>query len=271
MKKRTIAILVALMLLAGCQTLPSAAPSQEDTPNMEEIIQQSVDEAVQEKMSEYQEELEKKDQEIATLKEQLEELSKQQEPPAESDEGKASPVPESRPEETPPELEIPFQPDPKPAPSQSSTVSASYDPYDLKNMYPGFVWEGIEEAEEESYTAGCLLEEAAEAVHLINEEREAYGLATLAIDENLMELAETRAEEMRTSYSHTRPDGTSVMDLHYGENGGRKTSPEEQVNSWMNSEGHRKNILAEKYHHIGVGCYQAENGNIYWAAVFSLD
>lgn len=263
MKKRTTAILVALMLLAGCQTLPSAAPSQEGTPNMEEIIQKSVDEAIQEKMLEYQEELEKKDHEIAALKEQLKELSEQQEPPAESDVEETPPTLESQPEEIPPE--------PEPVPSQPTASPVSYDPYDLKNMYPGFVWEGIEEAEEESYTAGCLLEEAAEAVRLINEERVTYGLAALAIDENLMELAETRAEEMRTSYSHTRPDGTSVMDLHYGENGGRKTSPEEQVNSWMNSEGHRKNILAEKYHHIGMGCYQAENGNIYWAAVFSLD
>ena len=139
-------------------------------------------------------------------------------------------------------------------------------------MYPCFVWENITgEAEEVHYTVGCLLEEAQEAIRLANRERENHGLDPLPIDDDLMELAEIRAEEIRELYSHTRPDGTSVVDFRCGENVGQRRSAEQQVTSWMNSEGHRANILLERYHHIGAACYQAENGNLYWVMVFSLD
>lgn len=273
MKKKTIAILVALMLLDGCSVqapAPADAPPAE-SQDLEAIIQQSVDEALREKMAEYEEEQQKKDQEIAELKKQLEELATPPEAPPE--ETPTSPV--SQPEETPsqpetPSMGVPPQPEPEPAPSPSS--ASFYDPYDLKNMYPGFVWENISgEAEEETYTAGCLREEAEEAIRLANLERENRGLDPLPMDEDLMELAEIRAEETRTLYSHTRPDGTNVGAYRCGENIGRKYSAAEQVTSWMNSEGHRTNILLERYHHIGAACYQAENGNYYWVMVFSLD
>ena len=122
-----------------------------------------------------------------------------------------------------------------------------------------------------NYTAGCLLEEAQEAILLANREREDHGLDPLPIDDALMELAEIRAEEIKELYSHTRPDGTTVVEYRCGENLGQQHSAAEQVESWMNSEGHRTNILLERYHHIGAACYQAENGNHYWAIVFSLE
>ena len=86
-----------------------------------------------------------------------------------------------------------------------------------------------------------------------------------------MELARVRAEEIREKYSHTRPDGTTVVDLRCGENCGQDASAAKQVAAWMDSEGHRTNILLDRYHHIGAACYQAENGNLYWVQVFSLD
>ncbi len=276
MKKKTIAILVALMLfLGGCATqtpAPADVPPAE-SQDLEAIIQQAVEVALQEKMAEYEEEQKKKDQEIAELKKQLEELATPPEVPPASAAGETPTAPASQPEETPSQPEtpptgVPSQPEPEPAPAKAST----YDPYDLKNMYPGFVWENISrEAEEETYTAGCLREEAEEAIRLANLERENRGLDPLPVDENLMELAEIRAEETRSLYSHTRPDGTDVGAYRCGENIGRKYSAAEQVTSWMNSEGHRANILLERYHHIGAACYQAENGNYYWVMVFSLD
>lgn len=271
MKKKIAAILLTLALLAGCQSQISASSSAADTPDMESIIRQSVDEAVREKMQGYEEEQRKKDEEIARLKDQLEDLTDQSEVPPEESRAEP-PAPESQPEETvPSQTEVPSQPEPEPASAQPTASPTSYDPYDLKNMYPGFVWEGIEEAEEETYTAGCLLEEAEEAIRLANQERENNGLAPLPTDDDLMELAEIRAEEIREKYSHTRPDGTNVGTYRCGENIGRQYSAAEQVSSWMNSEGHRANILLDRYHHIGAACYQAENGNCYWVMVFSLD
>ena len=271
MKKKITAILLTLTLLAGCQSQVSASSSAADMPDMEAIIRQSVAEAVREKMQEYEEEQRKKDEEIARLKDQLEDLTDQSEVPPEESQAEP-PAPESQPEETvPSQTEVPSQPEPAPTPSRPTASSTSYDPYDLKNMYPGFVWEGIEEAEEETYTAGCLPEEAQEVIRLTNIERENHGLEPLPVDEALMELAQIRAEEIREKYSHTRPDGTTVVDLRCGENCGQDSSAKEQVAAWMNSEGHRANILLDRYHHIGAACYRAENGNLYWVQVFSLD
>lgn len=77
MKQKTIAILLTVALLAGCNTPAPAAPSATDEPDMEAIIQRSVDEAVKEKLEQIEEEQKKKDEEIAKLKEQLEDLTAQ--------------------------------------------------------------------------------------------------------------------------------------------------------------------------------------------------
>lgn len=114
-----------------------------------------------------------------------------------------------------PPTEMPFQPEPEPTPPESSTLPSAYDGFDLKNMYPDFVWENpMEEAEEVSYTAGCLLEEAQEAIRLANREREGHGLDSLPIDDALIELAEIRAEEIRSAtpspYTAGRTAGTGT-------------------------------------------------------------
>jgi len=75
--------------------------------------------------------------------------------------------------------------------------------------------------------------------------------------------AQVRAKEIKTSFSHTRPDGRSCFTaldeagasyMGAGENIaiGQRT-PEQVVNDWMNSEGHRKNILNSNFKYIGVG------------------
>lgn len=289
MKKKTIAILVALMLLGGCS---AQAPAPADVPpaesqDIDTIIQQSVDEAIREKAKEYEEEQKKKDQEIAQLKKQLEELAAPPEVPPAS-EGETPAAPASQPEEAPSQPEIPPQPEPEPAPAPTST--SAYDPYNLKNLYPGFVWENAQPSEEsynsyswepedvsegssepEESTGFFREDDALEVIRLTNLERENHGLDPLPVNDDLMELARVRAMEIREKYSHTRPDGTSVVDLRCGENCGQNSSAKKQVEAWMNSEGHRTNILLDRYHHIGVGCYQAPNGNLYWVQVFSLD
>ena len=297
MKQKTIAILLTIALLAGCNTPAPAAPSAAE-PDMEAIIQQSVDEAVKEKLEQIEEEQKKKDEEIAKLKEQLEELTSQQEaPPEESSSAPAENASSQTPASSQPaasasssQAGVPPQPEPEPPPQSApapkkTTPSSSGGGFDLKNLYPDYVWEGsVEEPEEDpedepyegdldSAPSGGYhrLEDALEVIRLTNEEREKNDLPALEVDEDLMELARIRAEETRELYSHTRPDGTTVVDLRCGENIGQRSSAEKQVIAWMNSDGHRTNILLDRYHHIGVGCYQAENGNLYWVQVFSLD
>ena len=110
---------------------------------------------------------------------------------------------------------------------------------------------------------------AMEVIELTNAEREKHGIHPLEVDYELMELAQIRAEEVSTKYSHERPDGTRVSKTYgCGENVGAKKSAEKQVTSWMNSEGHRTNILLERYKSIGVGCCMADDGRTYWVQIF---
>ncbi len=115
---------------------------------------------------------------------------------------------------------------------------------------------------------------AKQVVRLVNQERAKAGLPALTLDATASKAAQVRAKEIRTSFSHTRPNGNSCFTalkeagVSYrtaGENiaAGQRT-PEQVVAAWMHSEGHRKNILGSQYTAIGVG--YLEGG--YWAQFF---
>ena len=120
---------------------------------------------------------------------------------------------------------------------------------------------------------------AEQVVKLVNEERAKYGLSPLTIDKTVESAALVRSKEIEKSFSHTRPNGSSfstalkeqgVEFMGAGENiaWGQK-SPEEVMQGWMNSEGHRANILNAKFTKIGVGYYQNSNGTNYWTQLFT--
>ena len=116
-----------------------------------------------------------------------------------------------------------------------------------------------------------------EVLELTNAEREKQGLEPLTLDTELSKVARIKSEDMQKNnyFSHTSPTYGSPFDMmkQFGisyraaaENiaMGQRT-PEEVVNAWMNSDGHRKNILSSNYTHIGIG--YVENGN-YWTQMF---
>ena len=121
-----------------------------------------------------------------------------------------------------------------------------------------------------STTASTPEELAAEVVRLVNVERSKEGLSPLGTFDSLTQAAQIRAPEVGVLFSHDRPDGTSCFTAldqtgakkgayTWGENiaAGNATAAE-TVEQWMNSPGHRANILNPKYTHIGVGyCYDA--------------
>lgn len=126
--------------------------------------------------------------------------------------------------------------------------------------------------------ADILHEYARRVVDLVNEERAKAGLSEVKLDMDVTAAADVRAREIKQSFSHTRPDGSSFstvlqqQGVSYrgcGENiaWGQRT-PEQVMNGWMNSEGHRANILNKNYKNIGVGFYQ-ENGVNYWVQLFT--
>ena len=104
----------------------------------------------------------------------------------------------------------------------------------------------------------------AEAVWtLVNAAREAAGLDPLALDDALCEAAQVRAEELAQVFDHTRPNGESCFTvLDEVDVGGYHTAGENiamgygdadsVMDGWMNSPGHRANILNEDFSRIGV-------------------
>lgn len=116
-----------------------------------------------------------------------------------------------------------------------------------------------------------------EVIRLVNEIRVKNGLSELALDTELSRVARIKSQDMKDNkyFSHTSPTYGSPFDMlkkfgisyrSAGENIARgQSSPEAVVNGWMNSEGHRANILNSSYTAIGVG-YVAD-GN-YWTQLF---
>uniref|UniRef100_UPI00406BF585 CAP domain-containing protein n=1 Tax=Paenibacillus sp. FSL R7-0652 TaxID=2921687 RepID=UPI00406BF585 len=116
---------------------------------------------------------------------------------------------------------------------------------------------------------------AAQVVKLVNAERAKAGLGALASDSLLDKVAMAKVKDMSSNnyFDHQSPTYGSPFDMmkqfgvtysYAGENiaKGQKT-PQEVVTAWMNSAGHRANILSKNFTHIGVGFY-----NGYWAQEF---
>ncbi len=118
---------------------------------------------------------------------------------------------------------------------------------------------------------------AMQVFEIVNAERAKHGLSPLTYDSVLAKAANIRAMETKTYFSHTRPNGTSCFtaldEVGYsyrsaGENiAYGQSSAQEVMTAWMNSEGHRANILGN-YTHIGIGVYES-GGIIYWSQFFA--
>ena len=119
-----------------------------------------------------------------------------------------------------------------------------------------------------------------EVVRLVNVERAKNGLAALSSDSLLMKTATVKSQDMAKNnyFSHTSPTYGSPFDLmkQYGvsyraagENIAMgQTSPAQVMNGWMNSAGHRANILNSSFTKIGVGVAQNSAGQYYWTQHF---
>ena len=114
-------------------------------------------------------------------------------------------------------------------------------------------------------------EMASDVLSLLNEEREKEGLKPLAIDEDLVEAAKLRATEIAwgDNFSHTRPDGTKCFTTVYnlgcwalGENIARGyTSSDGVMEGWLNSAGHKKNMMCPHFDHVGIVCLKTKRAN----------
>ncbi len=141
-------------------------------------------------------------------------------------------------------------PAPAPAPTKAPTVEVSQDAFTL------------------------------EILRLVNIERAEQGLDPLVLDNTLSAAAAVRAKEATELFSHTRPDGSSTFTVlaefgltyrRAGENIAiGQLTPAQVVQAWMDSEGHRNNILGD-FALMGIG-YTPTNSDYYlgyaWAQLF---
>lgn len=118
----------------------------------------------------------------------------------------------------------------------------------------------------------------AQVLSLVNAERAKANLSPLTLDPTVQRAAQLRAQEIVRSFSHTRPNGSSFSsalteagaayrgageNIAYGQ-----STPQEVMRAWMNSPGHRANILSKNFTTIGIG-YTLINGTPYWAQLFT--
>ena len=131
--------------------------------------------------------------------------------------------------------------------------------------------------ETENRSAGEYANFAVEVLNLVNAERARVGAPPLRLAEDLQQSAAIRAREIIQTFSHTRPDGSDCFTVMRsrgntcGENiAAGHGSPAETVEQWMNSDGHRENILNPAYRELGVG-YAYEDYSTYhhyWVQLF---
>lgn len=118
-----------------------------------------------------------------------------------------------------------------------------------------------------------------EAVTVTNQQRHAHGCAALRTDARLTRAARVHSADMvrRNFFSHTGSDGSSFVtrvkrqgytspaseNIAWGQETGKAV-----VTAWMNSAGHRKNLLDCKVKAIGIGVVRRSDGRVYWTQEF---
>ncbi|MEL4105387.1 SafA/ExsA family spore coat assembly protein [Oscillospiraceae bacterium WX1] len=119
-----------------------------------------------------------------------------------------------------------------------------------------------------------------QVIDLVNRNRVSAGLAPLAANWELSRVARYKSQDMinKGYFGHTSPTYGSPFKMmeefgiHFtaaGENiAYGQRSPQEVMNAWMNSPGHRANIMSPIYNQIGVGVAKASNGTFYWTQEF---
>lgn len=151
------------------------------------------------------------------------------------------------------------------------------------NTPSGGEGEGEGEGDPNGNVSQLILDFEVDAFDLLNDERTSRGIAALTMDQTLREVARAHSEDMvdRGFFSHTNPDGLDPFDrmanagITYstaGENIAWNSFPDPvqtAVDGWMNSEGHRNNILNADFTLTGMGAANDGGAGYYFTQVFT--
>ncbi len=119
----------------------------------------------------------------------------------------------------------------------------------------------------------ALLDMAKAAFDLVNEQRSSAGLSTLTWSTGLEDCARVRSQEIVSTWSHTRPNGTDWWTVNsnimYGENLAKLYGTADScVSAWMASPTHAANIMDSSFKTMAIYIYRNSDGNLYWAQEF---
>ncbi|KAF0816207.1 MULTISPECIES: CAP domain-containing protein [unclassified Cytobacillus] len=169
----------------------------------------------------------------------------------------------------------------KPAEQKPAAPAQAQQPAQAPAQQPAKAQETAKAPAEQTKEAAPASSEVSayekKVLELTNQERAKAGVPALKLDEELSKVAREKSRDMQSKgyFDHNSPTYGSPFDMMKqfgisyttaGENiaMGQK-SPEEVVQAWMNSEGHRKNIMNANFTHLGVG--HVADGN-YWTQMF---
>ena len=163
----------------------------------------------------------------------------------------------------------------------SATTTVKQPTQAVKQPAQNNVQQPTQKADQQKQTAAPASSQVSafeqQVLELTNQERAKYGVPALKLDVELSKVAREKSRDMQAKgyFDHNSPTYGSPFDMmkkfgisyrSAGENIAMgQQSPQEVVNAWMNSEGHRKNILNANYTHIGIG--HIAQGN-YWTQMF---
>lgn len=171
---------------------------------------------------------------------------------------------------------------PEPVPLKPPVASPKPTP-----IYPGYPYPVDPRQSVPTQPSGAtfLADQAVRVLQLSNDARVAAGLPALAGDPALDQVARTRSQDMgdRNYFSHTTPENTTIFDMlptfgvsyrSAGENIAMNTASTTNTAStafdaWMNSAGHKANILRTTFGRLGVGVYRTPAGRTYLTQVFT--
>lgn len=145
----------------------------------------------------------------------------------------------------------------------------------IKAIYPGSNNTNNQNSQNNVTTSSTLNADEKEVFNLINQQRTAAGLPALVIDEALQKVARVKAKDMvdKGYFSHTSPTYGSPFDMMKsfgvsyktaGENIAGNSTNSGAVDAWMNSPGHKANILNNNYNYTGIGVVSSQKyGKVY--------
>ena len=126
---------------------------------------------------------------------------------------------------------------------------------------------------------GIMTAEEKKILDLCNTERAKIGASTLKANNDLTKLARLKSKDIveNNYFSHQSPTYGSPFDMmrdhginymYAGENLAQNTTAERAFNAWMNSEGHRKNVLNPNFNELGVGIAPKGDGSFIYTQMF---